>query len=202
MAARDFTQAGSIELIIGPMFSEKTTELLSRVRRAALANQPALVVKYADDCRYEEGDVVATHGGIRQASEDATSSCAGVRIVRAHELSDVAVADEERIVAVDEGQFYPDLVEACVGWAEKGRRVIVSALDGDFARRPFGRVCDLVPLCELVEKRQGVCMVCRRQNSSFSQRIGSDMCTVQIGASEKYRGVCRSCYAGKPAAST
>jgi thymidine kinase len=103
------------------------------------------------------------------------------------------------VVGVDEGQFYPDLVEVCERRAGEGRRVDAAALDGDFARRPFGRVCELVPLCESVEKRRGVCMQCRRRDSAFSQRLGCSVALVEIGASESYRAVCRSCYS-RPAA--
>lgn len=184
---------GRIELVIGPMFSEKTTEVISRVRRAALANQAAVIIKYRGDRRYEDGAVVATHADTRQGSTPGSETVAPVRIVTADTLSEVDVS--ELVVGVDEGQFYPDLVECCERWAAEGRRVIVAALDGDFARRPFGRVCDLVPLCESVEKRRGVCMVCRRRDSAFTQRIGHSTALVEIGARESYRTVCRQCHA-------
>ena len=40
-------QAGALELIIGPMFSGKSTELLRRVRRHAFARRSTIVVKYS-----------------------------------------------------------------------------------------------------------------------------------------------------------
>jgi len=194
---KDPTDAGSIELIVGPMFSEKTTEMLSRVRRAALAGEPAVVVKWAGDTRYEAGAVVAAHSEVRQPSVPGSDACAPIRVVVARRLAAAELDEDELVVGVDEGQFYPDLVEQCEAWAREGRRVIVAALDGDFARRPFGAVCDLVPRCESVEKLRGVCMSCRKRDSVFSQRLSDSTAVVQEGGRESYRSVCRPCYFGK-----
>ncbi len=191
------TNEGTIKLIIGPMFASKTTELLDLVRRAAFAGQPAVIIKHSGDCRYERGATVVTHANAQQGSTSGSEVAAPIRIVTTDTLSNVDVS--EFVVGVDEGQFYPDLVECCERWAVEGRRVIVAALDGDFARRPFGEVCRLVPLCEFVEKRRGVCMVCRGRESAFSQRIGHSTALVEIGAQESYRTVCRKCHAaGSP----
>ena len=59
------THDGRIELIIGPMFSEKTTEMMSRVRRAAYAGEPGLML---DEERLTRGgrallEVLKAYGG-------------------------------------------------------------------------------------------------------------------------------------------
>jgi len=183
---------GRIELIIGPMFASKTTEMVCRIHRAALANQASVIIKYRGDSRYDDGAVVTTHAGIKQTSTPETKILAPIRIVIASCLSEVDIS--EPFIGIDEGQFFPDLVECCERWAAKGHCVIVAALDGDFARRPFGHVCSLIPLCESVEKLRGVCMVCRGRDSAFTQRIGASTNLVEIGAQESYRSVCRQCY--------
>ena len=48
---------GQVQLILGPMFSGKSTELLRRVRRYRIAGHSCLVVKYAHDNRYSEDKV-------------------------------------------------------------------------------------------------------------------------------------------------
>jgi thymidine kinase len=50
----------SVELIIGPMFAGKTTELINRVASMELASQRCLVLKYSRDVRYSQS-AVATH---------------------------------------------------------------------------------------------------------------------------------------------
>jgi thymidine kinase len=189
---------GSIELVIGPMFSEKTTTMISRVRRATYAGQSALIVKHARDTRYVAGPSVAAHSELRQSSDAGAPDRAPVRVVEALALAEAAEEVERgdyQVIGVDEGQFYADLVPQCEAWAAAGRRVVVAALDGDFRRAPFGAVCALVPLCESVQKMAGVCMACRARDSSFSQRIVAGDDPVMVGAKESYRAVCRACYA-------
>jgi thymidine kinase len=51
---------GKIEVIFGPMFSGKSTELLRRIRRHAAASRKCVVIKYKSDTRYSD-DSMATH---------------------------------------------------------------------------------------------------------------------------------------------
>lgn len=49
----DEDHTGEIQIIFGPMFSGKTTELLRRIRRYQVAKNNCLVVKYKNDTRYD-----------------------------------------------------------------------------------------------------------------------------------------------------
>jgi hypothetical protein len=51
---------GHIELIIGPMFAGKSTELLRRMKRLEVAGNKCLRVKYSEDTRYSS-DKISTH---------------------------------------------------------------------------------------------------------------------------------------------
>jgi len=51
---------GHIELIIGPMFAGKSTELMRRMKRHEVAGNRCLRVKYSEDTRYSN-DSIATH---------------------------------------------------------------------------------------------------------------------------------------------
>ena len=51
---------GSLELIIGPMFAWKSTEMLRRVRRHEISGKRCLYVKYAADTRYDISSI-STH---------------------------------------------------------------------------------------------------------------------------------------------
>lgn len=183
---------GSIELILGPMFSGKSTELLGRVRRAALADQPVMLVKHVKETRYGEDEIVTTHSEMRQGVVPRSETKAPIRVVRSERLSELIAW--EPVIGIDEGQFFPDLAEACERWANEGHRVIIAALDGDFARRPFGAGCGLVPLAEKVIKLKGVCMNCRHRESAFSLRLGASKELELIGGRETYHSVCRKCY--------
>ncbi|OQR74828.1 thymidine kinase [Tropilaelaps mercedesae] len=189
---------GHIQLILGPMFSGKTTELMRRMRRYKVANLSCLVVKYAKDNRYDVHNVM-THD---QASMTAVKATALVNIDNEAEMHDV--------IGVDEGQFsmqciyagvlifqFSDVVAFAERMASKGKVVIVAALDGTFQRKGFANILELVPYSESVIKLQAVCMMCYR-GAAFTKRTGNETEVEVIGGAEKYMAVCRTCYTKDP----
>ena len=58
---------GAIEIVVGPMFAGKTTELLRRVQRYEAAGLSVAVVKSSKDGRYSAAHVV-THDGLTRCS--------------------------------------------------------------------------------------------------------------------------------------
>ena len=74
------------------------------------------------------------------------------------------------VVAIDQGQFYNDIVEFCEDLANLGIIVLVAALDGTFQRKPFGNIINLLPMAEKVIKLTAVCVYCANE-ASFTQRI-------------------------------
>lgn len=175
-----------LELIIGPMFSGKTTEMITRCRLASLSNKPTLIIKYLDDCRYGTAESLSSHADVKQSSSDM------IRVVSAKLLSEI-VDVPEMVIGIDEGQFYPDLIERCDQWLLEGKRIIVSALDGDYMQRPFGQICNIIPKCEYVKKKTGICMKCRNAKSAFTKRTVESTEVILVGAQESYIAVCRTC---------
>lgn len=53
-------QSGRIEMIIGPMFAGKSTELIRRVKRLEISGKKCLTIKYILDDRYSV-DNISTH---------------------------------------------------------------------------------------------------------------------------------------------
>lgn len=169
------------------MFASKSSQLLSWVDRAAVAQQRCLLVKHAADTRYTQAAELVTHSGIRQSSQS------NVEVVVSATLGELDVSGY-RLVAVDEGQFYPDLAAACSIWADAGLVVVVAALDGDFRRRLFPAVGKLLPLCDTIVKHCAICARCRSRNAPFSARIVEGDSQVQVGAAESYIAMCRQCF--------
>ena len=94
------------------------------------------------------------------------------------------------VIAIDEGQFFEDLLPFADELANEGKVVVIAALDGDFQRQPFGQVPALVPRCERVDKLSAICAYCSRP-ASFTQRLTAETETVSIGGADKYVAVCR-----------
>ena len=57
--------------------------------------------------------------------------------------------------------------------ANRGKIVIVAALDATFQRTEFGKILQLVPLAESVVKLNAVCMSCFH-DASFTKRISNE----------------------------
>lgn len=58
-----------------------------------------------------------------------------------HSLLNSGVTWAVQVFAIDEAQFFPDLLEFCQTVADhEQKKVIVAGLDGDFRRQRFGQV--------------------------------------------------------------
>lgn len=98
------------------------------------------------------------------------------------------------MLAIDEAQFFADLVQFCTEAVEgRGQRVIVAGLDGDFRRRKFGQLLELVPLADSVTKLSSKCAECGAA-APFTLRTAAATATTLIGGSESYKPACRRCY--------
>ena len=174
---------GNIQLIIGPMFSGKSTELMKRINRYAQANKKHTIIKYAGDTRYSSFDEkVYSHDGNTMPA------------ITAWNLADVpdAILQDSHVIGIDEGQFFSDTEKFADLWANQGKIVVVAALDATHERKPFGDILNLLPKCEYIDKLTAVCVHCDG-DASFSERFTSEIKTIVIGGSKKYRAVCRNC---------
>ena len=81
------------------MFSGKTTEMFRRIKRYTAAHEECLVVRYDKDNRYSSKHA-ATHDHQKLRATPATK------------LEDILpLIEKYDVIGIDEGQFYPDLVE-------------------------------------------------------------------------------------------
>lgn len=178
---------GRIELIVGPMFAGKTTELIRRVERAEYANLRCVMIKYSKDTRYSQ-DCVSTH----DLKMHSAISCSTL-------LPHSAICDDCDLVGIDEGQFFPDIVEFSELMATQGKVVIIAGLDGDFRRKPFGRLLELISRCDYIEKVSAHCAETGK-SAPFTQRTTNSDQIELIGSGELYRPVCRSLLTGEDTA--
>lgn len=175
------TENGHIELIIGPMFSGKTTEMIRRLKRYQVARHACLIIKYSGDTRYDNNGV-ATHD--RQT----------LPAVSTDKLTPMCQkALNYDVIGIDEGQFFSDVVQFADQLANIGKIVIVAALDGTFQKKVFGDILNLVPLSENVTKLSAVCTICFRA-ASFTRRKTQENKVEVIGGGDKYLAVCRECF--------
>lgn len=172
---------GSISLILGPMFSGKTSELFRRLRREKIAKKETLLIKYAHDNRYSE-DQASTHDLFKM-------DCIGTLL-----LKNVEIPEGTDVIGIDEGQFFPDILHFVEYWTSKlGIDVMVCGLDGNYKREPFGHLLELVPKCTKLDKLCAVCSYCGEE-APFTKRTVPVDDEVLIGGSDKYVASCITCY--------
>jgi thymidine kinase len=174
---------GWIEVIVGPMFSGKSEELIRRLRRAEIGKQRVQIFKPVIDQRYAKNGIVS-HSGLEIASELVATG------------SDILtqVAARTEVVGVDEAQFLGEsVVDACVKLADLGKRVIVSGLDTDFMGRPFEPMPRMLAVAEEITKLLAICMQCGNP-AVHTQRLVASEELIVVGAGGMYEARCRRCF--------
>jgi thymidine kinase len=180
---------GTLELIVGSMFSGKSEELIRRVKRAVIARRAVQVFKPAIDDRFGH-EVVRSHDGDSFVAHPVRSS--------ADVMARLDPATS--VVAVDEVQFMDGgIVDVCRTLARDGRKVICAGLDLDFRGEPFGPVPALLALAERVDKLQAICVVCGEPGTRTQRIVNGvpadfDDPVILIGAQESYEARCATCH--------
>ncbi len=176
---------GSLELIIGPMFSGKTTELMRRINRHRAIGHQSLIINSIKDTRCLS-QIMSHDNTILEA-------------VKLEKLEDLLSQTEIElsnfhVVAIDESQFFSSLVQfvtkTLIG--QFGLHVIVTGLNGDFQQNLFGETMFLIPHAERVDLLHGLCTECRDGTAGcYSKRIITSNTQTLVGGKESYRCVCR-----------
>ncbi|MGB9336962.1 MAG: thymidine kinase, partial [Candidatus Acidiferrales bacterium] len=166
---------GWIEVVVGPMFSGKSEELIRRLRRAEIARQRVQIFKPVIDQRYSTSGIVS-HSGLELASD----------LVRTAEDILEQVLPRTEVVGIDEGQFLGEgLLSVCTKLADSGKRVIVTGLDTDFMGRPFEPMPRLLAIAEEITKLLAICVRCGNPAVHTQRLVASEELMV-VGAGGMY----------------
>jgi thymidine kinase len=178
---------GYLELILGPMFSGKTSTLKKIYDQCNYCNIPIMVINYEADNRYCDASFMSTHDRVM------IPCIKGVSISEILEKNKEKV-DESEVILINEGQFFEDIHVVIHLVENLHKRVYICGLDGDFKKNKIGSLLDLIPHCDNVYKLKSLCSECRDGKSGlFSYRITDETQQVVIGV-ENYKPVCRACF--------
>ena len=195
---------GRMEMIWGPMYAGKTSELFRRIRRLRAAKKECVIVQHSSDVRYdsdedeEESKQVAKNTAtvkkkfILTHDREKMNACRFGSLKEARD-SFVERGEDWKYIAVDEGHFFPDLLEMCDYWVNRGVHVLVTALSSDFMRRPFKQVSKLSANVESLLLLTAVCFICGEE-APFTYRLGRETETVIVGRMNMYEARCRRCH--------
>jgi thymidine kinase len=172
---------GSLNLIIGPMYSGKTSTLITRYNRHKIAKRKCIMIKYKNDTRYDD-KMLVTHNGIK------------VQAIPCEELADVdLIVKKYDVVCVDEVQFYKDAHIFCDKWANEGLIVEACGLNGTFERKPFKTVSLLIPKCNNLTYITAICRETSREGV-YSKRNTNETKLEIIGGTDIYSATDRETY--------
>ena len=194
-------KSGYLEIILGPMYSGKTSRLVELYNQCKFCNISVAVINHCIDNRYHD-EFLSTHDkkmipciktdklfNLWTESIDLNENL--TLIQRDEDKVNVSTSD---VILINEGQFFPDLVEFVKLLLSKNKHVYICGLDGDFERKKFGEILNLIPLCDKVQKLTSLCSLCKDGTKGiFSMRLTNEKEQTVVGY-DNYIPVCRACY--------
>ena len=181
----------SLDLIIGPMFSGKTTELIRRLNTLQAIGQKCVYINSVLDSRNTEN--FSTHNPvISQLGSIDSIKTNSIDIILDKLLTyDVIGIDESQLFMGNFKLIIISIVE------DHHKKVIISGLNSDFERKKFGYILDLIPICDDITKLFPYCISCSKQHkitkALFSKRLNNDNNKINISY-DNYIPVCRRCF--------
>jgi thymidine kinase len=175
--------SGQITVIAGPMYSGKTTELLTYVEIYKLGNKPYQIFKPKIDDRYGVEEI-KSHSGMSEKAIPLSKS-----------TDCYAHLSNEKAIFFDEVQFFDEaLLEVVRQLRKQGKDIICAGLDMSFKENPFETTIKLMGLADKVIKKKAVCHECGEYKGIISYKLSTNESEIDVGGFEKYVAVCMDCY--------
>lgn len=175
----------SLTVILGPMFSKKTTTLIQHLLYYEQNGKLAIAIDHEINSRYNSISElgIVTHDHISYNN-----------ILRTRNLSSLIPSlIKYDVIAIDEGQFFIGILDFCRYMLTLGKIIIVAGLDLDYRKEPFGEMLELVSIADTVHKHLAKCYNCEL-DAPYTMRTSDETAIIQIGNNDIYRPVCKQCY--------
>ena len=182
---------GTLKLIVGPMFSGKSTELLHNINSYRSIGNTVLVINHAFNKRYDSSGV-STHDN--RCDEDCLTTLSLMALL--NDVPSCKCVDDADVICIEELQFFDDALEAVLEMVNrKHKKVICAGLIGDYRCQPFGDIHKLIPHADEIQHVKALCAVCNDGTIGlFTQRVSPHTDQVAVGTKTMYRPVCRKHY--------
>lgn len=175
---------GKIKLILGPMFSGKTSCLCEEIRIYQAIDKKTFCINHLHDIRYGDNAIYTHYGEKIPAVMSDT-------LMNLTDNNDYQTAD---LIAINEGQFFNDLLDFCEYTISLGKDVIISALDGDYQQKMFPSIIQLLPKADKKIFKTAKCKICKdHTDAPFTKRIVNNNSQILIGGKDEYIPVCGNC---------
>jgi thymidine kinase len=176
-----------ITVIIGCMFSGKTTTLLSFEKRFHILKRKICIIKHSIDQRYSKSDRnIVSHDG---------NFCLYSDVFTTPLLSDIiGIINQNNYdcILIDEGQFFPDLKSFCKLF-RRTKNIVISGLISDYKLEPFESMSDILSMSDKIIHLTALCTKCG-DDAPFTSRIVNNTSQTLVGSSDMYEPRCGKCH--------
>lgn len=177
----------SLEIVLGPMFSGKSSYALSYARRQRAIGKKVLVIKPDIDLRYSEDSYMVTH-------DNDKLECMMWKTTEPLCQIDHILLNLYDCFVVEEAQFFNHLDHFCTfGLLHLKKNILVVGLDGCAKQKPFGDISKIIPLATSLTKLSALCCFCRDGTAApYTKKLAdtNDETQVDVGGADKYVAVC------------
>lgn len=184
-----------IKVIAGCMKSGKSSEVLRKYKRAKIAGMKVQLFKPDIHRTFEEGQIVSR-------DDIEAADCTIIPAFNASYIISV-LDDDTELVIIDEVQFFMPLgdcypiVEVVQKISDRGIDVIVSGLDMDSNKKPFGAMPYLLAIATEVKKIHAICEICHRPAMYTYACFKKDNQVAVEDKDSKYMALCDICHRKK-----
>ena len=172
----------SVELVIGPMFSGKTTTLLTYEKKFQITGKKYLCINHSFDTRYTKEGKLATHDG-------QTSSGQHINVSDLNQIEHYILHTFDAFI-IDEVQFFKRIDDFVSFWSSKGKSIVCAGLNSDYKLEQFEPVSKLIPKCDVVKHLTALCVECG-EDAPFTERCVDVKQQTLIGTCDIYKPKCR-----------
>lgn len=181
---------GKIILIMGPMFSQKSSRLINLLNKEKQRNYKVIYYKISLTTAASEEYQILTHDGIPFRGP-------GFLVSPTFDFVSHIKAQDADAIAIDEFQFLTEdwahLLAKLKDLACEGRRLFLAGLDKDYKGLPFEKVAFAACEADIVEKTTAICFTCQGDATHTYKYAGSGD-RLEEGGKDKYKPVCRNCF--------
>ncbi len=139
-----------LHIIIGPMFSGKSTKLINEINTLKVYKKNILIINSHHDTRIQS-DSIKTHNNL-------TYNALKLQKLDVSIIPDLV--SKYDVIAIDEAQFFNNLYPFIETLLNHNIYIIVCGLNGDRHQKKFGEILDIIPLANKIDKLSGICSIC------------------------------------------
>lgn len=185
-----------LKIFIGPMFSSKTSNLLSEIDsyKNIYSNEEILVINSNLDKKRQqnsEDGKIETHDGINYKA---------TMLNNLSEIKNTQLYYNAKVVIIDEGQFYDDIytfIKDEIMNKYNKKKYIIAGLQAGYKLNFVGDFYKLIPLADDIIHLSSYCVYCKKNNilnkANFVYRKIPEN-NIFIGHKDIYDAVCRFHY--------